>query len=315
MLVPRHLSAIPSLRLLCCAFAALCFVFLVNTARAEPRLVEISHADRTLLANLSEVGDKGKDTPLVLMIHGTFAHKDMELMTALQTALAERGVHSLAISLSYREDRRKGPRNCKLPIMDTYADSHKEIDAWIDWLSTQGFQKIVLLGHSRGGARVAEYLSMNDGKKVLNGAVLLAPSTEKPGRFEREYRGSFSTDEIASIKSQLVTARDDKMFDLPGFLYCPKTRASAGAIRSYYGEKQIRNTGAFLKTVSSTQVLVVAAGADTVVKDVPEVMSSLVNGKNIELEVIEDADHLFLDFYAEDAADLISEFTAKNGAN
>ncbi|MGI9407070.1 MAG: alpha/beta hydrolase [Hyphomicrobiaceae bacterium] len=286
-------------------------IFPTATAHAEPRVVELAQADRTLLANLGEADGKGKDAPLVLMVHGTFAHKDMELMKALQTALQERGVHSLAVTLSYGQDRRKGPRDCKLPITDTYADAREEISAWIKWLSEQGFQNTVLLGHSRGGARVAEFLSLNGKSNRIKGAVLLAPATEKPGRFAREYRGSFSGGELTAFKSRLAAAGDDEMFDLPGFLYCPKARASAGAIRAYYGDKQVRDTPTLLKGIHQTDVLVIAAGADAVIKNLPEAMVPLSGAKNISFKTVDDADHLLLDFFAEDAADLIAGFTQK----
>jgi hypothetical protein len=41
------------------------------------------------------------------------------------------------------------------------------------------------------------------------------------------------------------------------------------------------------------------------VPDVPARIKPLADGTRVRLEVIEDADHFFLDFYTEDVADLV----------
>ena len=58
-------------------------------------------------------------------------------------------------------------------------------------------------------------------------------------------------------------------------------------------------------------VLVIAGSADTVVPEVPGRMEAIADGERLRLAVIDDAGHMFLDFYAEDAADLIAEFIAE----
>lgn len=60
-------------------------------------------------------------------------------------------------------------------------------------------------------------------------------------------------------------------------------------------------------------VLVIAGSADTVVPHVVERVQPLADGKKIQLKVIEDAGHLFNDFYIEDAADLVAEFLSATG--
>ena len=48
--------------------------------------------------------------------------------------------------------------------------------------------------------------------------------------------------------------------------------------------------------------------ADTTIPTLPARMEPVTDGERVKFEVIEDADHFFLDLYAEELADLIEEF-------
>ena len=95
--------------------------------------------------------------------------------------------------------------------------------------------------------------------------------------------------------------------DLPGFIYCPEGKASAASIKSYYGGADDQMTIAQLEKVAAP-VLVIAGSADNVVPDVPAKIGKIADDSKVTLKIIDDAGHMFLDFYAEDAADLIAEF-------
>ena len=56
-------------------------------------------------------------------------------------------------------------------------------------------------------------------------------------------------------------------------------------------------------------MLVIVGSEDKVVAGLAEAVAPIAKARpNVKLQVIEDADHFFRDFYAEDAADAIVEF-------
>ena len=55
-------------------------------------------------------------------------------------------------------------------------------------------------------------------------------------------------------------------------------------------------------------ILVIAGSLDTVVPEVPDRFLPLVDAGSVVLEIVDDADHMFLDFFAEDAADSVDGF-------
>src|SRR3546814_10460853 len=86
----------------------------------------------------------------MVLVHGTLAHNRMEIMQMLQETLGERGISTLAVTLSMGVSDRRGMYDCAVPHRHSNAMAAAEIGAWIDWAVKQGAAKIGLLGHSRG---------------------------------------------------------------------------------------------------------------------------------------------------------------------
>lgn len=280
---------------------------------AGSKTVELEINGLVALADLVVPDGGSIQQRVVLITHGTLAHKDMELVEALQTALAERGIASLAHSLTYGLNARKGMYDCAVPHIHTHKDAVNEIGAWVAWLKKQGAGPVILLGHSRGGNHAAWFGAEHPDGKVTQ-MVLMAPATAGPeGRTASRYRNRFKAEigPIVKKAEELVASgRSSEMMRLPGFIYCPDTMARASSVVSYYGKDMRRDTPSLLPKVK-VPVLVIAASRDTVVPDVVERVRPLADGKKIQLKVIDGAGHMFLDFYVEDAADLIAEFIAK----
>lgn len=281
-----------------------------RAAVAGEKNVALEIGGITAVADLVEPEEGARKKGLLVITHGTLAHKDMELVQALQNALAERGVASLAHTLTLSVDRREGMYDCPTPHRHRHEDALAEIGAWIDWAKANGAGPVSLLGHSRGGNQTAWFASEAD-EGTISRLVLLSPATQGPqGRAAKVYRDRYKAELapiLAKAKALVSEGKGDKLMDVPGFLYCPDAKASASSVVSYYGEEPGRDTPSLLPKLN-IPVLVIAGSKDTVVPDVPERVGPLADGEKIRLEVIQDASHLFLDFFAEDAADLIAAF-------
>ena len=88
-------------------FAAI-FLLAFLTHPAKAKEVKIKHNSLILNANLNLAPKKSIASGVVLMLHGTMAHKDMEIMRNLQDMLIERGISNLAINLSLTKENRHG---------------------------------------------------------------------------------------------------------------------------------------------------------------------------------------------------------------
>jgi len=261
-----------------------------SAARAEP--VERSADGLRLGGELVRAGE-WKDG-VVLLVHGTLAHHRMELMQALQTALKERGLSSLAVTLSLGIDARTGMYDCAQPHRHRHADAVAEIAGWVAWLKGQGAGPVTLLGHSRGGNQAARYLAGAPDGAVAR-AVLLAPATGEPP---------------ANRETVLAAAEgkpDDAMVDVPALLYCGPGRATAGTVRSYYADDARHDTLSLIAGIR-VPLLVVGAADDTVVPKLVPRLEEVKGRPGVRTVVIDGADHFFRDLAAEDAADAVAAF-------
>ena len=284
---------------------------LARPAAAAEQELELLVGGRATLATLRTPASVGPDTPLIVMTHGTLAHKDMEVIQGVAKALEQRGIASLAHTLSMGLDRRKGMYDCTTRHDYVVDDAVAEIGAWVTKARSMS-RFVFTLGHSRGANQVARYLAASETPPVA-GAVLLAPVTAKA---EADLRASYAQTYGKPLESLLekatkavATGRGGEWMDAPGFIYCRNAVVTARAFKSFYAADTGQDTAALVARVK-LPVLVLAATKDAVVPDVVASFAPLANssGGRVHLDRIEDADHFFRDLFAEDVADRIADF-------
>lgn len=263
--------------------------------------VQTEYRDSTLNGWLTEV-ESPRAT--VLMIHGTMAHANMEIMASFAEVLAEYDIESLRVTLSLGEDGREGMFDCASVHRHRHQDAVGEIDAWMDWLAGHGRDEVVLLGHSRGTNQVARY-STRHAPGRAEGIVLVAPSIYRPGSQGEEYQETAgqSLDEVIAEARRLVDAgKGDALLEGVQFLYCPGATVTAAAFLSYYEADADYDTLA-LAEAGGVPVLVVVGTEDPLSAGVAEAVSAGDADGRISLVVVEGADHFFRDLYAYDVVE------------
>ena len=268
----------------------------------------------SLLGNLELAEGKGLESGVAIVVHGTLAHRGMEIITALQQHLKARGTSTLAITLSLGVDRRTGFFDCG--ALHTYRpqDASDEIDAWIGWLKNNGATEIALIGHSVGGNQVAVYAAERNDPSV-GSIVLLAPTTYDSARAAERYKARFGaelSDVLANAQAKVRAGNAVERIAGIGFLNCENATATAGSIAAWYGPDPRRNTPSLLRGMVP-RTLVVVAGNDEIVPDLGEAVAPLARDAargrgEIRVHTIEGADHFFRDLFIEDAADVIAEW-------
>jgi pimeloyl-ACP methyl ester carboxylesterase len=275
--------------------------------------VTLEHDGLTLNGNLEIVDGWGSS--MVLLVHGMLAHKDMEIIATLQELLAERGLGSLTINLGLGLDDRHGMYDCTAPHTHLMTDAVDETGAWLDWLAGRGVSAVVLTGHSNGGRQVA-WFAAERGHDLIERVVLVAPglssAESRAAGYDNRY-GAALAPLLAEAKALVAAGHGDTMMAHTDFLYCPDTTVSAASFVSYYGDDPRLDTRHHLPAITKP-VLVVAGSDDQVVQGLPEAMAPFAASGAIDYVEIEDADHFFLDFFAEDLADAMTAFMADGGS-
>ncbi len=267
----------------------------------------------TLTANLQRAEHKKLGDGVILITHGTLAHNKMEIITTLQELLKERGHNSLAINLSLGIDKRSSaPYDCKTPHKHSHWDATNEIRAWVKWLTSKGAGNITLLGHSRGGAQTAAFAAITHNPAVKH-VVLVAPAIWSKEHDQKSYLKTHKTAlaPVLARASQLAkSGKENTVMEKTGLLYCPNSKVTARSFLSYYKADKRRHTPYLLQYIK-LPTLIIAGSEDKVVKGLADLVRPVIKGKNMQLKVIEDADHYFRDFSAEEVADTIDDFLKK----
>jgi pimeloyl-ACP methyl ester carboxylesterase len=263
-------------------------------AGAMPALggeIRIEHQGLTVNGNLELAAGQDLSDGVILMLHGTLGHKDMEIMATLQERFLEIGRNSLAINLSLDVDDRHGFYPCERPHTHQNEDALDELDTWLAWLVEQGSRDIVLLGHSRGGNQIARYVVARE--PAVTAMILLAPATA-------------SRDISADVMADLEQARASEWLDEISFLHCARTQVRGTTFVSYAAPQAAADTPRLLEDIA-LPVVVISGSEDSVVPDLPEKMAGLSN-HNVRHIAVDGADHFFRDLYAYDVVELSLEF-------
>jgi pimeloyl-ACP methyl ester carboxylesterase len=270
------------------ALAALCTVPAV--ADAEP--VQIKPSLLRLNAYLEVPPDKTVADGVVILVHGTLSHARQETVAALQKNLKERGLATLAITLSLGIDDRQGPRPCDVAHDYALAGAQREINLWIAWLGAHGTSRIDLLGFSRGGAQVAAMApELTKVRRIVLVAPTFATSVEQTAAYERTYGHPLSPEIEAAKKDPLQKRTVD-------FLNCKQASVLGATFLDGYTELPPK-----LAARTGHPTLVVLAGKDEQEPDLAKKLPS-----EIHPVVIDGANHFFSDLYGEEAADAIAKF-------
>lgn len=243
------------------------------------------------------------------MTHSTLAHGRMEIMATLQQLLLERGLSSLAINLSLGLADREGMYDCATPHRLRHADALDEIDSWATWIERQGVTELALLGHSRGGNQTAWYAAERL-RAFARKVVLVAPLTWVAAAESVAYRKRYGADLaplLEGMQARIAQGQGDAPVEGVDFIYCEGATVTPISFVSYYADEPRRDTPTLLPRIA-VPVLVIAGSANTVVTGLEPRMAPLAEGAKVRLAVVDGADHMFRDLYAEDVADLIAEF-------
>ena len=272
---------------------------LTPLALAEP--VQTTRQQLTLNANY-QVPTAARER-IFLIVHGTWAHNGMEIIVALQELLAERGVASLAPTLSLGQDNRQGFLACAPELTPNHAAALAEIDHWMGYLERQGWQSVVVVGHSRGGAQVAWYQASMSNPLVAE-LALLAPMAWR----HSEVAAAYDAQSAVPLTAVLAAAEQSSRQSIGPYrlLRCDNVLAPPSTFLSYYGDGIPKHTPAILHNVT-VPVRVFLGSADEVTRWSDEDREVLATQTDMTIIDIDGAGHFFRDLYLDDVVDQLVE--------
>lgn len=275
-------------------------IFQLNLIQAKE--VKLQHKGLTINAALELAEDKSLKDGVILITHGSLAHRDMQTLSYLRELLHETGYSTLSINLSLGLQNRHGMYDCQTPHHHLFDDALDEIGVWVKWLKKEGVSHITLLGHSKGGAQTALY-AVENSDKIIHSVILIAPAI-KVKRTSKKVHAQLQRAKI--IKS--FGGLKEELKGVP-IMHCKKTTASVESFLSYNTFSPRQDTPSLLPEIKKP-TLVLIGDQDSVVVGLKKRVSPLVKG-NIQMHVVDTAGHFFRDLNMDEAVEEMDNFLQK----
>lgn len=286
---------------------ALCLLALSGQAAAQPGdQVQLDFDGRTLNGWMTRV-EQPRAT--VLMLHGTMAHANMEIMFTLAEVLAENDIETLRVTLSLNVDDRIGMFPCDALHDHGERDALDELSAWMRWLAEQGRVQTLMLAHSRGAGQVAAFAA-SGAEPAPAGLILVAPTVRGAGDLALSYErrsGRSLALLVDRAREHVADGEPDAVLADVAFLHCEQSDVTARAFLAYYGQ----DDGVDALDLIGGQpapVIVIAGGEDPLTERLGPEAGELAQEGEIDFVTVEGADHFFRDLYAYDVVDAIVEW-------
>lgn len=117
-----------------------------------------------------------KDKPAVLVLHGFLQTSEFSTIQFITDELVNNDYPVLAPTLSLNVNLRRQGLACDSVHTHNISDNNQEIKHWIQWLKQQGYQSIILIGHSSGNLQLVSYLHDNP-DPAIKFLIAVSPGT------------------------------------------------------------------------------------------------------------------------------------------
>jgi len=224
-------------------------------------------------------GEPGK--PLLIFIHGFLQTRSFSTVDRLFTALHESGFSVLAPTLSLGISNRAQALPCESIHTHSMDSDSKEIALWVNWASEQGYEDIVLIGHSAGSVNITAYLASYTHPAVKK-TILVSLTHYGSGR-----PAALETEEHARIARSMIEQGDNGLGQF-ALAFCKDYVSTAENFLSYYNwsDQDI------LKTINikATENYIILGSADNRISE--DWLGSLKRA-SARVIVIDGASHFF----------------------
>lgn len=285
-------------------------------------LIQTFTEDEIQLSGLYQQGDKAKEA--VILIHGflsdfyshKFIHSIAGELEKNRNAIVLAQTRGTGLHTEFLKKDKSGEYIGS--YYEVLEESHFDISAFIEFLLGEGYEKIVLAGHSLGTIKVVRYLFEGRFRDQVSKLILLAPFDKNA--FMVKKAGDKWTEFLATAKAKIEEGKGDELVPVPQYEDFPITyktfyswynKDEMSCIWDFYKQEQYGPT--VLQEVK-IPIRVILGEKDEFVnypefKENARSVIDLINDKlpQIETVLVEGANHTYKG-YEEDVSKEVANF-------
>ena len=221
-----------------------------------------------------------------ILLHGTASNFYTSPLPELAEFLAKRGYQAITAN---NRGHDWISMNCETALMgsafDSFAETPRDINAFIDYLKGYGCKNIILLGHSRGGAKIVHYQA-ETANPIVKGLVGISPGPMAAGSHMMTLPG-FS-DTFALAKRYVDEGQPNRLIRIQQWAGIDEVYCSAKTFVEKYTPSKYDGAALWSRVECPILVTIGTQEDTTFARSLGEVL-------NVTLEVVDGASHHYDD--------------------
>ena len=256
----------------------ICILFLPVLA-SQAKEIQLSMPNQ--LMGLAQYWPNDKTKPAILVLHGFLQTGEFSTIQYITDELVNNEYPVLAPTLSLNVNLRRQGLTCDSIHTHNINDNNREIQLWLEWLKQQGYQSIILIGHSSGNLQLISFLQQNRDPAIK---ALIAVS---PGTIWNPYK---QEETIADIKKATAAKNSSpKTLNKYTLGFCEENyNSTAENFLSYANWTESHLLKSFKELNLANQVII--GSSDPYI---PSQWAEKLRNANIKVTIIKGANHFF----------------------
>ena len=141
------------------------------------------------------------DKTAILVLHGFLQTRDFSTIQFISNELIDNDYPVLIPTLSLNKNLRRQSLDCDSIHTHNLEDNNLEIKQWIHWLKKQGYQSIILIGHSSGNMQLISFLQNHPDPAIKRFIAISPGTTRNPYKQEQTIKDIQLAKQIAKTSS------------------------------------------------------------------------------------------------------------------
>lgn len=280
-------------RFICLIALFLYLPVLAQENSTESESISLQITDKIAAYGEFYPGESNK--PVIMILHGFMLTHNFQTVKQLAESLHETGYTVLTPTLSLGINKRKTSLSCEAIHVHSLTGDLRDINQWVNWLTTRTGKKVTLIGHSAGSSQLIAYVHHYPEAPVNELIFLSMPNFgDSPN--------SYTTYKDVELAQNTPDKNELQKFALS---YCREYVTTPNNFISYYNLSK-DNLYDYLKQTPIKKTLILGSRDTRVDKNWNKSLAST----NTNIIIIEGANHFFDAEYEFDLLDTVENILA-----
>lgn len=271
------------------------FINVANTI-VYAETLQLKSADGQILNAEYLSGDTSR--PAILVLHGFLQTNEFLATHSIISSLSSLGYTVVGPNFSLGIPSRQQSMQCQAPHRHTFEEDLREIDFWLGWLRSQGYSRVIIVGHSWGSQHALGYAESHPNSMVIAIIAVSLVHVEQVTEIRKK--------QIRQAKARL--SKQDQSLQPYALSFCKAFMATPPSYLSYARWNDTRVIESLTRLQNKKLPVYVVLGSED--NRIDDSWPQQLRAHAAQVTVIEGANHFFSSVYEFELSDQLETILA-----